>query len=262
MTADERFQQNKTVRGLLIALIARDLRVLVKTPWIIFSRGLAFLVQIFVFAVLMSRLVNVPGFDFFTYYAIGTVLVTVASIAFLTGYDVYEEAETGMLDYLLSLPLSRRGYVLTRAVGGALRSIIYVTPLYAIVAFIEGFSNLLDLAGSYLLIFLLATGITGLSITVALSIRDEDRFDVTLALLELFFIRFSTALYPQTFMPLAASVVAPFSPVSMTSDVVRSILGHGTVDLTVMLGLVAFVVSMLALGAAMYLRKIEGGYFD
>ncbi|MBI4257317.1 MAG: ABC transporter permease [Thaumarchaeota archaeon] len=261
-TTAQNLLQDKAIHRLLVTLVARDLRVLVKAPWIIVSRGLAFVVQIFVFAVLMSRLVDVPGFDFFTYYALGTVLVTVASVAFLTGYDVYEENETGMLDYLLSLPLSRRGYVMARSVGGALRSLVYVTPLFAIVAFLRGFFNPIDIAVSYVMIFLLATGITGLSISVALSVRNQDRFDVSLALLELFFIRFSTALYPQAFMPLAAGMIAPFSPVTMTSDAVRAILGHGTIDLLGVAGLLAFVISMLALGAAIYLRKIEGGYFD
>jgi hypothetical protein len=93
-------------------------------------------------------------------------------------------------------------------------------------------------------------------------VRNEDRFDITLALLELVFVRFSTALYPQAFMPAAIALLTPFSPVTMTSDAVRALLSHATVEFINILGLVAFVITFFALSAAAYLRRIEGGYAE
>jgi len=42
---------------------------------------------------------------------------------------------------------------------------------------------------SYVVMFILATGISGLSITVAMNIRNENRFDVVIATAELVTVR-------------------------------------------------------------------------
>src|SRR3972149_1879909 len=98
----------------IVQMAIRDISVLFRTPWIIISRSLAFVIQLFVFAALISKLVTVTGLDFFQYYAVGSVVGTIASISFIIGYDIFEEAEEGVLDYLLTLPVSRRDRKSTR----------------------------------------------------------------------------------------------------------------------------------------------------
>jgi len=250
-----------TSRAGPIAQIAlRDIATLFRTPWIIISRSLAFIVQLFVFAALISKLVvGFPGF--FQYYAIGSVVGTIASISFIIGYDIFEEAEEGVLDYLLTLPISRRQFIVGRALGGAVRAMIYIIPMFVIVAILEGFVNPLSLGAALLDLFLLAFGVTGLSITVAVSVRSANRFDVFLALLELAVSRASTALYPIAFMPSYVAALAPFSPVSFAADSTRAALTSFSLDLPGLAGLIAFVVVFLGLGAAFYFRKLEGGVY-
>src|SRR5215472_17446623 len=108
---------------LIIQMALRDVSVLFRTPWIIITRASSFIIQLFVFAFLISRLITAyPGF--FEYYAIGSVVGTIASISFVIGYDIFEEAEEGLPDYLLTLPVSRRQFMIGRALGGAFRAII------------------------------------------------------------------------------------------------------------------------------------------
>src|SRR5438094_2516492 len=152
---------------LVFQMALRDVSVLFRTPWIIITRSLAFVIQLFVFAYLISRLINVPGLNFFQYYAVGSVVATIASISFVIGYDIFEEAEEGVLDYLLTLPVSKRQFIVGRALGGAIRALIYVTPMFAVVAILEGFAQPASLVASMGYLFLLAFGVTGLSITVA-----------------------------------------------------------------------------------------------
>ncbi len=247
---------------LIFQMALRDVSVLFRTPWIIITRSLAFVIQLFVFAYLISRLINVPGLNFFQYYAIGSVVATIASISFVIGYDIFEEAEEGVLDYLLTLPISRRQFIIGRALGGAMRAIIYIIPMFLVVAFIEGFAQPLSLISALLSLFLLAFGVTGMSITVAVSVKSANRFDVVLALLELAVSRASTALYPIAFMPLYVSIFAPFSPVSFAADSARASLVGFTLDLPAIAGLVAFVVVFLGLGAAFYFRRLEGGIYS
>ena len=247
---------------LVFQMALRDVSVLFRTPWIIITRGLAFVIHLFVFAYLISGLILVPGLNFFQYYAVGSVVATIASISFVIGYDIFEEAEEGVLDYLLTLPISRRQFIIGRALGGALRAIIYIIPMFLVVAFIEGFAQPLSILSALLSLFLLAFGVTGMSITVAVSVKSANRFDVVLALLELAVSRGSTALYPIAFMPLYVSVFAPFSPVSFAADSARASLVGFSLDLPAIAGLVAFVVVFLGLGAAFYFRRLEGGIYS
>src|SRR5216684_7274950 len=152
---------------LILQMALRDVSVLFRTPWIIITRALSFIVQVFVFANLISGLIHIPGINYFEYYAVGSVVATIASISFVIGYDIFEEAEEGVLDYLLTLPVTRRQFIIGRALGGAVRAMIYIIPMFAIVAVLERFANPLTLAAAILDLFLLAFGITGLSITVA-----------------------------------------------------------------------------------------------
>ena len=245
----------------IVQIAIRDIAVLFRTPWIIISRSLAFIIQLFVFAALISKLVTVPGLNFFQYYAIGSIVGTIASISFIIGYDIFEEAEEGVLDYLLTLPVSRRQFIIGRALGGAVRAMIYIIPMFTIVAVLERFENPVSLAAAVLDLFLLAFGITGLSITVAVSVRSANRFDVVLALLELAIARASTALYPIAYMPTYVAAIAPLSPVSFAADSTRAALTNLTLDVAGLAGLVAFVVIFLGLGAAFYFRRLEGGVY-
>ena len=247
---------------LVFQMALRDVSVLFRTPWIIITRSLAFVIQLFVFAFLISELIHIPGLNFFQYYAVGSVVATIASISFVIGYDIFEETEEGVLDYLLTLPISRRQFIVGRALGGAMRAIIYIIPMFLVVAFIEGFAQPLSILSALLSLFLLAFGVTGMSITVAVSVKSANRFDVVLALLELAVSRASTALYPIAFMPLYVSVFAPFSPVSFAADSARASLVGFTLDLPAIAGLVAFVVVFLGLGAAFYFRRLEGGIYS
>src|SRR5437667_10301588 len=246
---------------LVLQMARRDISTLFRTPWIIISRSLAFIVQLFVFAYLISGFV-VKFPNYFEYYAVGSVVGTIASISFVIGYDIFEEAEEGVLDYLLTLPISRRQFIIGRALGGALRSLIYIIPMFLVVAFIEGFAQPLSILSALLSLFLLAFGVTGMSITVAVSVKSANRFDVVLALLELAVSRGSTALYPIAFMPLYVSIFAPFSPVSFAADSARASLVGFSLDLPAIAGLVAFVVIFLGLGAAFYFRRLEGGIYS
>jgi len=167
----------------LWVLIERDLRTLIKSPWILINRTAFFLIQLFVFAALITSLTKgTLPFNYFDFYSVGAVVSTITSIAFIIGADLFEEEEMGLLDYLLSLPLGHSLFVLGRALGGAVRSLIYTGPMMLLVAYVLGYSSPAGILGTWLVLFVLATGISGLSITLAMVIRNENRFDVVIAM--------------------------------------------------------------------------------
>jgi len=245
--------------GLVWEMARRDILTLFRTPWIIISRSMAFVIQLFVFAYFISGMVSYP--HFFQYYAVGSVVAMVASISFIIGYDIFEEAEEGLLDYLLTLPVSRRQFIIGRALGGAVRSMIYVIPMFVIVAVLEHFANPLSILAAVLDLFLLAFGVTGLSITMAVTVRSANRFDVMLALLDLAVTRISVALYPLTYLPNYVRLIAPYSPVTFASTSVHDALIGTSLNATNLAGLLAFVAIFLVLGATIYFRRLEGGVY-
>ena len=244
-------------------LVERDLRTLVKSPFILINRTIFFLIQLFVFAALVSKLATALGFNYFDFYSVGAVVSTITSIAFIIGEDLFEEEELGLLDYLLSLPFGHSLFVVGRALGGAVRGLIYVTPMMILVAYVDGYFSPAGIAGSLAIIFVLATGISGLSITLAMLIRNANRFDIVIALAELATVRVSAAIYPLVFMPKVLQPEAAYSPVTAASDLVRAIVlpGYtsGTYETAVLL---LFVGIFFGLGSAFLFRKIEGGRFE
>jgi ABC-2 type transport system permease protein len=235
----------------------------VKSPWILINRTLFFLIQLFVFAVLVTKLATSLGFNYFDFYSVGAVVSTITSIAFIIGEDLFEEEELGLLDYLLSLPFGHSLFVFGRALGGAVRGLIYTAPMMLLVAYLDGYPSPVGILASYLILFVLATGISGLSITLAMLIRNANRFDIVIALAELATVRVSAAIYPLEFIPQAVQPVATYSPVTSASDLIRAIVlpgyGAGATETVV---LILFVAIFFGLGSAFLFRKIEGGRFE
>ncbi len=248
--------------NILWMIIERDLRTLVKSPWIIIHRAIYFVIQLFIFAALVSTLVASALPNYFSFFSIGVIVTTITSTAFIIGMDLFEEKEMGILEYLLSLPFSHTIFVLGRAIGGALRSLIYVFPMFIVVAILNHYTSIPGFLYSLAILFVLAAGISGLSITIAMIVKSENRFDVGIALAELATVRISAAIYPIYAMPLFVRGAAQYSPVTFASDIMRGVVLGGTFSLYEPLSLLLFVGVFFAVGSAFLFKRLEGGRYD
>jgi ABC-2 type transport system permease protein len=231
-------------------------------------RAIWFVSQIAFFGLIASRMINVNAVaDYFRYYVGGLSVMTLYSAAIFIGFDIYEEAEHGVFEYLLSLPVSRRQLVLGRSIGGGLRSFIYVGPLIAISLFVIGSLNPLAFLISLFALFLFSFGVAGMSITLAVIIKSSDRFDILMGVLDALIVRLSTAMYPLAIVQAANPAygeAASFNPVSFASDLFRWGTGLDkiiTIDnpLLPLLGIVAFFGFFTLFGVVIYGKRIEGG---
>jgi ABC-2 type transport system permease protein len=243
-------------------VIERDVRLFFQYKFMIIMRAIWFVSQIALFGLIASRMINVP--DYFRYYVGGLSVMTLYSASIFIGFDLYEEAEHGVFEYLLSLPVSRRQLVVGRSIGGGLRAFIYVGPLIAVSLYVIGSLNPVAFIVSLVALFLFAFGVSGMSITLAVLIKSSDRFDILMGVLDALIVRLSTAMYPlaviQASSPLYGGV-ASFNPISFVSDLFR----WGTTvipldnPLAPFLGVVAFFGLFTFLGIAVYDKRIEGG---
>ena len=228
-------------------------------------RAIWFVSQIAFFGVIASRMISVNAVkDYFRYYVGGLSIMTLYSAAIFIGFDIYEEAEHGVFEYLLSLPISRRQLVLGRSIGGGLRSFIYVGPLIAISLYVIGSLNPLAFLVSLFALFLFSFGVSGMSITLAVIIKSSDRFDILMGVLDALIVRLSTAMYPLAVVQAANPAyggIASFNPVSFAADLFRWGTGIFTLDnpLLPLLGIVAFFGFFTLFGVVIYGKRIEGG---
>ncbi len=241
------------------------MRLFFQYKFLIIMRAIWFISQITLFGLIASRMMTIP--NYFQYYVAGLSVMTLYSAAIFIGFDIYEEAEHGVFEYLLSLPVSRRQLALGRSIGGGLRSFIYVGPLIVVSMYVIGSINILSFLVSLLALFLFSFGVSGMSITIAIMIKSSDRFDILMGVLDALIVRLSTAMYPLAIVQAANPLyggIASFNPVSFAADLFRwgtgieAIMTPGN-PLLPLLGVVAFFSIFTLVGIIIYDRRIEGG---
>lgn len=193
--------------------------------------------------------------------------MTLYSTAMFIGFDIYEEAEHGVFEYLLSLPVSRRQLVLGRSIGGGLRAFIYVGPLIGVALFVIGAINPINFLIALFSLFLFAFGVSGMSITIAVLIKSSDRFDILMGVLDALIVRLSTAMYPLAIVQQANPFyggLSQFNPVTFASDLFRWGTGIEAImtlsnPLLSLLGIIIFFSFFTFIGIVIYDKRIEGG---
>ena len=249
----------------LFLVVERDIRLFFQYKFLIIMRAIWFVSQIVLFGLIASRMVNVS--DYFQYYVAGLSVMMLYSTALFIGFDIYEEAEHGVFEYLLSLPVSRRQLVLGRSIGGGLRAFIYVGPLIFVALYVIGAVNPLNFLIAFFSLFLFAFGVSGMSITIAVIIKSSDRFDILMGVLDALIVRLSTAMYPLAIVQQANPVyggLTQFNPVSFASDLFRWGTGIEAIislsnPLAPLLGIIAFFSFFTFVGIIIYDKRIEGG---
>jgi ABC-type polysaccharide/polyol phosphate export permease len=246
----------------VIRLIWFDLKQELNPPvWILLEWG-TFGIQLFVYGVLISRLVTAIS-DYLQFYAVGFVIMMTFNIGSHTGRHFVEHAHEGRLPYLLSLPISRWKLFLSVALeGGAELALLLVVPLSVTLSIIGNFTAL-SVASVVATLFCLGFGVSGIMLALSfIAFRSADIYTAIVTALSTLIIRFSTVFYPLIFLPPSYATAAIFSPLTYGSDLVRLILGFDPsvlVDPRIAVGvLTALAVSTLGISAFLLQRLVEG----
>jgi ABC-2 type transport system permease protein len=251
-------------------VVERDLRMFMQYKFMLIMRGIWFTAQVALFGLVVNSMVQTAaqqaGINYFQYYVAGVTIITLYSISMFIGYDIFEEAEHGVFEYLLTLPVSRRELVLGRSIGGGLRSFIYIGPLLVVVLLILGVSNPLYLLVSLASLFLFAFGVSGMSITIAVAMKSGDKFDILIGVLDALIVRLSTTMYPTVYMQQAMpayAAIAQFNPLTYAADLFRWGTGVEQIlqfsPLVGVLALFIFFFGFTFVGVLFYERRLEGG---
>ncbi|MEM1563920.1 MAG: ABC transporter permease [Candidatus Bathyarchaeia archaeon] len=246
----------------------RDIKMFLRYKFLLIMRAIWFVSQIALFGLVVNHMFRVDvqatvGGSYFNYYAAGIIITMLYSTTVFIGYDIYEEADHGVIEYLLSVPVSRKELVLGRSVGGGLRSFLYVGPMMLFILYLIGVSNPLQLLAALLSLFMFAFGVAGFSITLAVSIKSSDRFDILMGVIDALIVRLSTTLYPIAYMPPYYRGIALINPLTFAADFFRWGAGLESAvsvpPLLAVFGIVAFFSIFTFLGVILHERKLEGG---
>jgi ABC-2 type transport system permease protein len=241
----------------------RDFRMFIRYKFLLIMRAIWFLAQIALFGLVTTRMVKVP--NYFDFYIGGVIITLLYSTTMFIGYDIFEEAEHGVTEYLLSIPVSRRELVLGRSIGGGLRSFIYVGPLMTFILLITGIDNPLNFLISFASLFLFAFGVSGLSILLAVGIKSHDKYDIFLGVFNALIVRFSTVLYPVGYMPDAYSRIAEINPLTFAADLFRwgtGVESYFATPWTPLIALLLFFCTFTFVSVTFYERRLEGGGWE
>jgi len=241
------------------AVIEHDLRVFFKYRFTLAGLISMNLADLLIMAVVYTRMVS---FNYFQFLAPGVTATGLFAAAFVIGREVNMETRRRYNEYLLSLPLRRWELVLGRMTAGGLRGMIYAFPLLVLAVVILRFPTPTQFGLMLFAMYLLSMGISGLAISLAVSLRSFERFTTARSLLYLFLIFCSTVFYPLTvlrqILPSSLILFAQVNPLSTVSDLIRGyLIGLPPVTTHTWTELILFSVVFIVAGAALYRVVIE-----
>ena len=245
----------------MLSLLKFDLRETFDSiPWTAYD-WLFFAFQYFVYGQLVSRLV-VTLSNYYFYYGTGLLIILTFNVSTWAGRRFVEGAHEGRLQYILSLPFGRGELFLEQVLLGLIVNLVRIGPPLVLILWLVKTPPITFLA-SLLVLSGLSVGVMGIMISLSfVAFKSFDIYSAIVAGMSAVLIRFSTVLYPLSYMPTAYDVVSRGNPLTYGADLLRTVL---SIDVSSLLNpeLSVFVVAAvgvttMTLGMALVPRALEG----
>lgn len=158
----------------------------------------------------------------------GVIVFTAFAGALNAGLPVMFDREFGFLNRLLVAPLvSRFSIVLASAIFIISQSLLQTAVIVSAAAFLgAGLPGVVGLCAIALIVFLLALGVTALSLGLAFALPGHIELIAVIFVTNLPLLFASTALAPLAFMPKWLQVVATINPLSYAIEPIRYLYVH------------------------------------
>nr|WP_096624903.1 ABC transporter permease [Calothrix sp. NIES-3974] len=160
----------------------------------------------------------------------GVIVFTAFGGALNAGLPVMFDREFGFLNRLLVAPLaSRFSIVFASAIFIISQSLLQAAVIVAAAALLgAGLPDVVGLGAIALIVFLLALGVTALSLGLAFALPGHIELIAVIFVTNLPLLFASTALAPLTFMPTWLQVIATLNPLSYAIEPIRYLYTHQT----------------------------------
>jgi ABC-2 type transport system permease protein len=255
----------------ILHIIEHDFRNFFRYKWWLAGLVSMNLADLFVMAVVYNQMVD-PDLaeqivSYFSFFAPGVTIIGLFASAFMIGREINMEVRRQIHHYMLSLPITRLELAVGRLLAGGLRGMMYMSPLLLTTFLLLTFPSPLQFLVILGALFLLATGISGLSIATAVSTTSFEKFVTARGLVYYVLYFCSSIFYPlsliQTLgregvMPQPIVVLAEFNPLSSGADLIRSfLLGNPDFSFSMIRNLVFFSVIFATTATFAYMKIVE-----
>ncbi len=245
----------------LFTLLGYELRETFDSiPWTVYF-WFYFGFQYFVYGQLVSRLILEPH-DYYLYYGTGLLIIMTFNVASWSGRRFVEGAHEGRLRYILSLPIRRSGLFAEQLLLGLIANLVRIGPPLVLVLWLNGMPPAVLLTSTAVLLSM-SVGIMGIMISLSfIAFKSFDIYSAIVATTSAILIRFSTILYPFSYMPEAYESVARFNPLTYGADLLRNVMSIDVSQLlspgTAIVVVAAVGLATLSLGMVLVPRTLEG----
>lgn len=164
------------------------------------------------------------------FLAAGVIVFTAFAGALNAGLPVMFDREFGFLNRLLVAPLaSRFSIVFASAIFIISQSLLQAAVIVAAAAFLgAGLPDFTGLCAIALIVFLLALGVTAISLGLAFALPGHIELIAVIFVTNLPLLFASTALAPLSFMPGWLQVIATLNPLSYAIEPIRYLYLHSS----------------------------------
>jgi ABC-2 type transport system permease protein len=224
------------IKGIL-HILELDFRNFFRYKWWLAGLISMNLADLFIMAVVYNHMLSSAVANqitsYFNFFAPGLAVTGLFASAFMIGREVNMERRREIHHYMLSIPISRYELAFGRVISGGLRGLVYMTPLLLTCFIFVGFPTIPQLLLIIFALFLLAMGISGLSISIAVSTSSFEKFVTARGLVYYTLFFCSSVFYPLFLIqdlgqsgqfPAILVIFAEVNPLSNASDMIRSFL--------------------------------------
>jgi len=215
-----------------------------------------FMIDLGVSGLSLGAMIRNLGFSYFLYIAPGANLITATVAAFQSGRDVWRERIIqDTQQYLLTLPVRKNVFAISRLFSGMLRTMVTTLPGTIVIALLYGLSFPLFIVG-LLIMFVNSGAVAGLSVAAASMANSLELFATVRSTVQVYLSFFSTQFYPSSILPPAVAAVSAFNPMTWAVQSFRA-LQMGSVDLPLFAPLSGLSLALMVVGFALYRRTMN-----
>jgi len=259
------------LRGILY-MLEHDFRNFFRYKWWLVGLISMNLADLFIMAIVYNRMLSTTVQEqiksYFNFFAPGLTVTGLFASAFMIGREINMERRREVHHYMLSLPMTRLDLAIGRVLSGGLRGMLYMSPLLVTCFAFLGFPTIGQLLLILAILFLLATGISGLSIAIAVSTTSLEKFITARGLVYYTLFFCSSVFYPLSLIqdlgnsdkfPQFLVTLAEINPLSSASDMIRSFLlpGYMPFSLNMVVNVLVFSAIFTFSAAFAYMKIIE-----
>ncbi len=212
--------------SLVFRVVERDIRILFSDTFLIGIMFANFGIDLFVTAATFGNLI---GYSYFLRIAPGSNLITAMVAAFQSGRDIWREKYIkDLASYLLTLPVPRRLFAVSRIAGGVARSLIATFPGTLVICYLYGVLLSPRLVEAFIIVGLFALGIVGLSMAVSAFASTIEVFATVRSAIQLYLSFLSTIFYDVSLFPAWIQPIVQTNPMTWAMTAFRALQSQGS----------------------------------